>query len=130
MHNIDVQRRFHAYWNSLRGSKIFPTEAEIDPDQITDIWPFCFLISIDDVALRLDYRYSYLGSEVTKILDRDAIDSSLALRLLSSGNPILVNQIKRVLTERKFIICEPVTGDNGKLPIKCFVSMAPLGYGD
>ena len=40
--------RLLAHWRSLCEERKFPSFADVDPDEIPDIWPFCFVLEILD----------------------------------------------------------------------------------
>ncbi len=98
--------RFLQYWNKLRGERAFPRESEIDPDDITDIWESCFLISNDDVTRRLGYRYSFLGNDLVGAFGDDITNHDTALRLLSTSRVPNARKFDEVLTAK-----HPVTDE-------------------
>jgi hypothetical protein len=53
--------RLLAYWEKLRGLRPMPTEEDIDPDYLNDLWDYCFLVHVKDLD-KPDYNYTYLGS--------------------------------------------------------------------
>lgn len=55
--------RLLAYWERLRAGRDMPTEAEIDPDQLADVWNYCFVIHASDLSMP-DYNYLYLGPQL------------------------------------------------------------------
>jgi len=133
-HQNESEHRYHkrlrAYWEHLRGSRPFPSENEIEPDDLEEIWPSCFLISIDNVTHRLGYRYSYLGADLMEAYGCDSGNADIAGQMLSTSDlPTVkkfddIRQIKKpLLDESEFVNAKNVT-------IKYRAILVPLGYED
>lgn len=119
--------RLQEYWNSLRGELAFPPESIIDPDEIADIWPSCFLISIDDVTRRLGYRYSYLGEDLVEAYGDDVKNPDVALRLISTASIPIVKKFDEVVARQKPVIDESEFVNLKHLKIRYRTCMLPLG---
>lgn len=122
-------RILHHYWESLKDGRSYPCESRIDSDMIADIWPSCFLISIDDVTRRLGYRYSYLGTQLIEAFG-DEGNPDVALELLATADKPLVKMFDQVRAT-----FAPSTGEaefvNAKqLIVKYRTTLLPLGYDD
>ncbi len=57
--------RLMAYWEKIRAGRPMPREQDVDPDIISDLWDYCFLLSVKDMG-KEGYQYTYLGSEIKK----------------------------------------------------------------
>jgi hypothetical protein len=130
MRNPDSHQRLREYWDRLRGARRFPSENDLNPDDIADIWPSCFLISIDDVSRRRDYRYSYLGSDVAKACGEDADNPDVALRMLSAESIPIMSKIDEVLTTRMPVMDAAEFVNAQHQPTHYQICMFPLGYND
>lgn len=51
------------YWEDIKGDKFLPHENDIDPDQLSDLWEYCFVIQVRDLD-KSDYNYTYLGTAI------------------------------------------------------------------
>lgn len=122
--------QLHHYWASLRGVRSFPGENQIDSDEISDIWPSCFLISIDNVTRRLGYRYSYLGSALIEAFGGDDNNADIALQLLSNADMPMVKMFDEVLKYQRPTVDEAEFVNLKNLKIKYRASLLPLGYND
>ncbi len=60
-----ITLRLIAYWEKLRRGNVMPTEDDIDPDYLKDLWDYCFLIHVKDLD-KPDYNYTYLGDAIKK----------------------------------------------------------------
>lgn len=69
MTSLAIERRITlrllSYWEKLRGTRIMPTEEDIDPDDLQDLWDHCFLIHVADLN-KPDYNYTYLGEAIAQ----------------------------------------------------------------
>lgn len=128
----DKEHRSHErllhYWESLKGGHDFPREDDIDPDKIADIWPSCFLISIDDVTRRLGYRYSYLGEALVEAYGDATNGADVAMKLLATADMPMVKSFEEVQSTRKPVVDESEFVNLKNLKIKYRTSLLPLGY--
>jgi hypothetical protein len=107
---IDERRitvRLMAYWEKLRMRRAMPTEQDIDPDAIADLWDYCFLVHVSDLG-KEGYHYTYLGSEIKKAyqgglseVDTNGLVSPNADRLADCYMEIIHGQ-KPVVDEGQF----------------------------
>lgn len=132
--STDLHHRSHdellSYWNELRGDREFPHEREIEPDEIADIWDYCFLISLDDVVRRIGYRYSYMGTELVKAFGDDVNNPDMALRLLSSTKVPSLEKINEVLDKKHSVIDEGEFINAHHMNVRYRTCIVPLGYED
>src|SRR5437868_14345399 len=54
-----------AYWEKLRNSRPMPSENDINPEELGELWDYCFLVQVRDAARR-DYHFSYLGGAIVE----------------------------------------------------------------
>ena len=72
------------YWNLLRQERLYPTEAEVNPDMLADIWPYCFLVSLDGAFDTQHMRYSYLGEKLIEAHSEGQLNRNEAAQRLTS----------------------------------------------
>ena len=123
-------QRLQHYWESLRGVRPFPSEDQIDSDAIADIWPSCFLVSIDAVTHRSGYRYSYLGQALIEAFGDDSGNPDIALQLLSTRDAPMVEKFDQVRNSRAPAIDEAEFINGKNLTVKYRASLLPLGAQD
>jgi hypothetical protein len=72
------ERRFpnnlRVYWNKKRGSRSFPAEQDIDPDDLGLSWEYCFLVQVRDILNVQDYNYTYLGEGIIRAYRGEIFD--------------------------------------------------------
>ena len=61
------------YWNELRDNKIFPEIQQIEPEEITEIWPYCFIIEVrnDNDKDNQKYNCTYIGEKAMQLYKSD-----------------------------------------------------------
>ena len=118
------------YWESLKQGRAFPSESDINPDAIAEIWPSCFLIAIDPVTQRLGYRYTYLGDALVEAYGYDLDNPDIADQLLSTGNEPMVHKFDDVKNQRAPLIDESEFTNRRKQKVKYRSSLLPLGNND
>jgi hypothetical protein len=115
------------YWDGLRLNRPYPTENEIDPDDIDSIWDSCFLISIDDVTRRMGYRYSYLGKKLIEAYGDDDGNPDIVTQLLSTRSQRIKDNFDEVLHSQKPLVDEAEFVNLKHMNIKYRISLFPLG---
>ena len=128
--NNRANEKLLKYWNQLRKDRTFPSESEIDPDAIADIWESCFLVSIDDVTKRLGYRYSYLGTDLIEAYGDDISNPDVAAKLVSSTNVSTAHKFDEVIATKKPVIDESEFVNLRNIHIRYRTCMLPLGLKD
>lgn len=130
----ELHHRYHEqleeYWDELRGNLPFPAEDQINPDTIKEIWPYCFLISIDDVTRRLGYRYSYLGDSLIEAFGGDSGDPAIAMQLIATSNKDIIHKFDEVVQRKRQMIDESEFMNLKNLKIKYRTCILPLGTPD
>jgi hypothetical protein len=128
--NNRANEKIMKYWESLKNGRNFPSESEIDPDAIADIWDACFLVSIDDVTRRLGYRYSYLGTDLIEAYGDDISNPDVAAKLVSSTNVSTSHKFDDVVATKKPVIDESEFVNLRGVHIRYRTCMLPLGIKD
>ncbi|MGN7618611.1 MAG: PAS domain-containing protein [Ehrlichia sp.] len=64
-------RILFAYWNQLRDNKIFPQIQQIEPEEITEIWPHCFIIEVKNDIDNQKYNCTYIGEKAMQLYRSD-----------------------------------------------------------
>ena len=56
--------RLMRYWREKSVGKPFPSEHDLDPDELARDWDNCFLVQRRDIDNVEDYNYTYLGRNI------------------------------------------------------------------
>lgn len=118
--------RLQQYWDELRGENPFPDESLVNPDELEDIWPSCFLISIDDVTRRIGYRYSYMGKELVQAYGTDPGDDT-ASHLISPQDARMIEKFNEAVRGKHAVTDEAEFVNSKKLNIRYRTCILPLG---
>ena len=121
-----VTLRMLSYWERLRGSRAMPTEEDIDPYDLHDLWDCCFLLHVKDMD-KPDYNYTYLGDEILQTLQEGTENeaenfANPEIRELTKAYPQVVLTKKPVLEEGEFITTAGAS-------VKYRQCLLPLGEG-
>ena len=87
------------YWNQQRGERAFPTENDIDPDAISDIWDNCFMVQARDISRRDDYNYSYLGKNIINAYRGESMDTE-CLPMIGTAAGLLGDSFEVVIENK------------------------------
>jgi hypothetical protein len=93
--------RLLSYWRSLCGTSDFPSFVDVDPDEIPDMWPHCFVIEIfeddsepvfralgDELAASVDYSLNGLGITQAAESTLPAVAIAFLPEVLQKGVPV------------------------------------------
>mgnify|MGYP000551252641 CR=1 FL=1 len=120
-----ITLRLIAYWERLRGDRTMPTEADIDPSDLQDLWGYCFLIHVKDID-KPDYNYTYLGMEIEKAYQGELTDDDIGA-VASPNASKLAGSYARVIETRKPLIDEGEFVNLRNETVKYRQCLLPLG---
>lgn len=120
--------RLLSYWEKLRRGLPMPTEQDIDPDHIQDLWDHCFLVHVEDLQ-KDGYQYTYLGKAI-----HDAYQGGLSEAdtggLVSPNAERLADCYMEVMHTRKPLVDEGEFKNIHGDVVKYRQCLLPLGEGD
>ena len=122
-----INERLIEYWKTLKGDRPYPSEQDIDPDAIADIWDDCFLIQIkhnDDIH---GFHYSYLGPSLIEAYGDNLTGQDVYETLISTYTDTIVQSIQRVLETRAPIHIDSEFVNTRNITIKYRSCLLPLG---
>lgn len=118
--------RLIQYWEEIRNGRALPSESDIDPDTIADIWDNCFLIQVRDMG-RGDGNFTYLGKNILDAF-RGGLTGDSCGGIVSPNIRNLGQNFTEILTIRQPLLQEGrfqnVLGD----AVRFRQSIIPLGY--
>lgn len=59
-----------AYWHRIKGLSQYPTESQVDPDDLKEQWDNMFLLEVDQEQRGI-FRYQYVGSSLVEAYGTD-----------------------------------------------------------
>ncbi|MCU7611823.1 PAS domain-containing protein [Anaplasma capra] len=119
-----------SYWDQLRDGRDFPTKEEIDPADIMEIWPYCFMLQVKTEDDSRKYACIYAGEESVKLYKSD-------LRYYSESENVVVffpqiveglfDYLESVVEDQQPIIEESEKTTANGSDIKIRQCLLPLG---
>ncbi len=86
-----VVNKLCSYWNLLKGDRDYPANNEIELEEIREIWPYCFVIKIDEDEDEIKkYSFVYLGDKAAEIYD---VDMDLTVNHAKVLSPSIINHL-------------------------------------
>ena len=123
-----ITLRLLAYWEKLREGRAMPSENDVNPEDISDLWDSCFMVQVRDLA-QAACKYSYLGTAIIEAYLGDLKDNetnpvfSLDAKKLRRGYNRVIESRRPVLEEGEF---HNLRGDL----VRYRQCLMPLGQGD
>lgn len=123
-----ITLRLLGYWEKLRGERMMPTEQDIDPDDLDDLWDNCMLVHTSDIE-KSDYNYTYMGEALKDIYKEGVSDTEQgALSALNAG--ALKSGCQKVIDTKKPLIDEGEFANLHNEIVKYRLCLLPLGEAD
>jgi hypothetical protein len=108
--NRRITQRLHEFWNEMHAYGSTPNPAIVSVDAtnfLEDIWPYCFIISVEEIALGANnYTYQYFGSELAQAYRTTQLDKTNSPPLASDRASRLHRTYAEVLKSRNPISWE------------------------
>ena len=124
-HERRITVRLMAYWEKLRKGRPMPAEADIDPDDIQDLWDHCFLVHVQDLE-KPDYQYTYLGAAILQVY-RGGLSESEAGSLLSPDASHMHDSFVHIAKTGKPVVDEGEFRNFNNEVVKYRQCLLPLG---
>lgn len=120
-----INKRLLSYWKDLISNNMngLPSEQDINPDNIDDIWDNCFLISFKNNK----FKYDYLGKALIDI-EKGSSQLSKAIynELVNPDESNIISIVKEVITSKNSISQESEITNQYGMVVKyrrCFVPL-------
>ena len=127
--NKRVTDKLLQYWQDLKGDARFPSEEDIDPEALKEVWDSCFMIQVPDMGEGGTYNYTYLGSNIIRSYGTD-LTQDAAQPLASPTAERLASLYQKVLARKMPVICEGRFINNQGQEIRYRQCLLPFGTGD
>ncbi len=132
--NHKEERRYNyrliRYWNELRGDRLFPSENEIDPEELgEEIWRNCYVIQVRDIEMVEDYNYTYLGEAINEAYQCGMLDAHNT-HIISPNARQLAHGFNQVIESKKPLIQNSSFQAADGHTVHYRQSMLPIGNSD
>lgn len=110
------------YWDGIRGNRTFPLLNEVDVNAVKEVWPYCFVVEVDNDT----YRYQYLGAELTPISIQDGTQPHIA-RAFGNNSVQMIEKFSEVVTRQKPLIEKSEFSNSAGQIIRYRMCLLPMG---
>lgn len=119
-----INEQLLGYWEQKKGSRQYPMESDINPDEIENIWESCFLVQIEEDG---SYRYTYLGHSLIEAYGDDLNNKEVCEKLIYPTSMSLTHKFDEVRSEMRPVIEDSEFTNTRGMLIKFRSCMLPLG---
>lgn len=89
--------RLLSYWNRIRATREFPSLADVNINEITEMWHFTFTI---EWRADGEHRFQYFGPELIAVLGEDVTGESVEEAMGNSMLNNLIGFFDKVIAQR------------------------------
>jgi hypothetical protein len=114
------------YWDYLREGTAFPSEREIQPDAIAQIWDNCFVVVANNSSRPEDYVYKYIGKKIIAAYGEDLTGLTVD-NMVSPQAGHLAQEYDKVLAIKRPVLDDGEFKSPNKKLIKYRQILLPLG---
>ena len=118
-----INERLKTYWEGLCAGRAMPLESDVSMDDLKDIWPHCFLVSVRNDK----FSYNYLGPELIHAFGDDLTGKEIAETLLFPHPSSLISAFKKVVLYKKPEIDDSEFTNSRGAAVKYRSCVLPLG---
>lgn len=126
-----INFRLQSYWDQLRGDRPYPSESEINPDDIGDIWPSCYLVHRFKRDGKYIYKYEYLGKELVEAYGDDMNGREVYEELVDAVHTQeVIHHFRQVVQSGHPVTLEGEFTNQAQMHIKYRQALMPIGDGN
>lgn len=119
------------FWDEMRAGRRFPTENDICPSAVGDLWDSCYVIQKRDVYHPERGNYTYIGTNIVAAYEKGLLDSANG-RVIAPKDLAVNGRYKEVMESGVAIYEEDEFIDSHGDEVKfrqCFLPLATHGEG-
>lgn len=134
--NVGYNRRITEtllrYWLQLRRGRYFPSEQDVNPEDIGSLWDNCFLVHISSKPTENQdyYKYTYLGGNLIHVYDGDITEEGVCKSLVSPFTKKVSEKFDEVFETKRPVYDESEFTNSNNIIIKYRQILLPLGDND
>jgi hypothetical protein len=122
-----INEKLQDYWKSLRGDRPYPSETDINPKDIRDIWDYCFLIKLERDNFQSPYKYVYLGSQLVEAFGNDLATKNVNEHIMNPASRSLMYGFDNVIRTGMPVVEDSKFTNTRGVIIKYRSCILPLG---
>lgn len=112
------------YWEELKGTDKFPSEKQINSNDIEKIWENCFLVRVDGDN---KFAYEFLGKSIIEAYADENVGEHIVEDQLYPESPGIVNKFVEATETEEPLFYEGVFINKNNIDIKFRKILLPLG---
>ena len=112
------------YWESKQNGRPFPSESDINSDEIASVWPNCFLVQVKPNG---KYTYSFLGQSIIEAYADNIEGEEVVEDLLYPESPGVVAKFNEVVEAKEPVYYDGSFINKNNMDIKFRKMLLPLG---
>ena len=116
------------YWNQIKGGEEFPSEIDVNPSDIAEIWDNCFLIKSDELEGE-GFKYTFLGQGLINAYGDDISQDEVSV-LIQPNKERFIEKVEETIKTKKPVIDESEFVNAHSVLIKYRKIYLPLGEDD
>lgn len=122
-----ITQQLLSYWEELKGERSMPEEAEMDSDDIEDIWDECFLMKVRVVNGEINLSFEHVGELFVEAYGYDLTGKEVDESFVSAYTEDLIARVHDVVENKEPIMDESEFVNNNDVSIKYRVCLLPFG---
>lgn len=127
MHEQRITQRILDYWTSLKGDRPYPSERDIDPEAIPDLWDHMFLMHTRSANSRSGFRYAYMGGALIRAYGENLAGLDVYDALLNTSRDTIIEDVVKTIHTRAPLVQEAEFDNVHHVRIKYRRILCPLG---
>jgi hypothetical protein len=111
------------YWLSKCVKDIIPSDGEIDPQDLGELWEHCFLVQKIDAD---KFQYLHMGKEIIEAYGDDLTGHEICERLVGKLHEPLANEFSEVVATRRPLLKESSFINAKQMDVRYRTILLPL----
>ncbi len=129
-HDRRIHNRLLSYWSMLKGNRLYPSESEIEPFSLDDVWDSCFLVEIRGEGKDAIFRFSWMGTSLIEAYGDNLLGKEVFSNLVDPHTDDICRQLQEVMRKKRPVIRDSSFKNRHGVEIKYRQCLLPLGNND
>lgn len=118
-----ITEMLQEYWQQKCTNDNIPSDADIDPSALGDLWEHCFLVQKTGTE---SFQYLHMGAEIIKAYGDDLTGHEVCERLMGQLHQPLVSEFAEVTKTRHPLLKESSFINRKKMEVRYRTCLLPL----
>ena len=90
-----ITEHLKEYWGKKKAANPYPSETDVDEEELAAIWESCFLIEVEDGGKK--FKYEYLGNKIVEAYGADLEGLSVDDDPLYPESPDITTKLRETM---------------------------------